>query len=198
MDERIETLDETNQTQLYEKYYGQFNPQGVYLEINNEYARFRTNAEIGNGVSMDVWNGETVRISVPCLNASRANYCLEKLEQEIITVMDGIEVNWNGSNHVGRLTENAEEARDEIDRFINENVSEDEVVEAWEAADWFAPCKHELGVTSKSTDHELDILAEKYEDELETNQIVSGISEYLYELRKQLQDNEEWEKEEVA
>lgn len=193
MDERIELLDTSEQTQLYNKYYGQCNPQDVYLEINSDYARFRSNAEIGNAVTMDVWNGETVRIACPCFTASVANYWLENLEKEIITVMDGIEVEWDGNNHVGHLTEEAEGAVQEIDECLNNNIQEGECVEDWDASDWFAPCKNGLGVRHDSTDAELDALAEKYEAELEPHQVVSGISEYLYDLRRELQDKEDEE-----
>ena len=90
---------------------------------------------IGNGVPMDVWNGRTLRMSVPhnVNGPDLADY----LEGEGIGLLEAIHaghsVRWDGSNHVGRLTDAAHVAKEKLEEAL---LAFDSTVQIWTAHEY--------------------------------------------------------------
>lgn len=102
---------------LYMHYPGQHEPQGAYVQLHPDgEVEFGVNGEIGNAVPEAVFHDRIVRICGvdPYLSLKG----LDKLHREIRPMLEDIaaghSIEWNGNNNVGRLTEEADEARERI------------------------------------------------------------------------------------
>lgn len=101
-------------------YRGQCNPQGRFFEVDSDgLVEVDVNPEIGNGVPAKVWNGELRRISIPhgmtraqIVEFYRAN------RADFAALVSGLSVRWDGSNHVGVLTEAAQAAEERLDGLL--------------------------------------------------------------------------------
>ena len=131
---------------LYKLYPGQNQPQRAFVSLDEEgTVRAGINYEIGGAVPMDVWHGRTLRWSVsPYANGDSLADLLEsdKVRALFERVRNGHSVEWNGSNMVGRLDEDAKEASEELEQIFAEESSEYELAQVCGAyefiADWFS------------------------------------------------------------
>lgn len=97
-------------------YPGQTNPQGRFFEIDSDgLVEVDVNPEIGNGIPSKVWNGELRRFAIPH-GMTRAQiiefYRANRTDFQVL--VSGLSVKWDGSNHVGVLTDVAQEAEDRL------------------------------------------------------------------------------------
>jgi len=101
---------------LYLHYSGQHEPQPAFVQIHKDgEVEFGVEHNI-NGVSEAVFNGRIARIDdvdqYLTLNG------IDKLHKEIRPLLEeiaaGHSIEWNGQNHVGRFTEEADEARERL------------------------------------------------------------------------------------
>jgi hypothetical protein len=124
---------------LYLLHSGQTEPQGAYVQLHQDgEVEFGVNGEIGNAVPEAVFQDRIVRICGidPYLSLKG----IDKLHKEIRPLLEeiaaGHSIEWNGNNHVGRLTEEAQEARDTLDERLHRTdwQSYDQVIpdEYWE------------------------------------------------------------------
>lgn len=122
---------------LYKRYPGQSQPQRAHIELDEEgTVTAGINGEIGNAVPMDVWHGRTLRWSVSpyafgpsledLINSPRVIELFERVHA-------GRTVEWDGSNHVGRLDEDAEAAALELEAIFAPDSGEYDLVQACEA-----------------------------------------------------------------
>lgn len=126
---------------LYRKYDGQVNPQPAYLELDSEggvlvYA----DPTIGSGMSFDVWHGRSLCWPIPWnLSVTGIDWMLDKYAETLQKIHDGHTVEWDGSNHVGRLTDEAKELSDDLDFELDGRAIFDEshFDQIWDAVDWF-------------------------------------------------------------
>lgn len=99
----------------------------------------------GDGTPEPVWHGRWIRWSIqPCTNYALLKDALGEegaLSALLDRVIAGHEVRWNGNNHVGHLTEDAAEASQAIEHYL-ESIDRVNLCR-WRAADWFAPSKEE-------------------------------------------------------
>lgn len=109
---------------LYLKYDREINPQGAYIEIDEDgEVTASSNAEIGNGIPNFVWHGRTRRIPCPygVVGSSLADYLEGDEGKELLErIHVGHTVEWDGNNHVGSVTEDAQEAERELERALQE------------------------------------------------------------------------------
>lgn len=122
---------------LYYIYPNQTGPQPAYVELDPETGVVSSdyNSEIGNAVPVGVWHGLIRRYSVsPCVLGGELDECLASSEFLSLAerVSAGYSAQWDGSNYVGRLTDDARAAEDEIEALLA-GLSEAEV---WDAAEW--------------------------------------------------------------
>lgn len=178
---------------LYLKYRGQSDPQPCYVELDCEREKLSAEADtaIGPGTPTRVWHGRAIRWAIPVLTESAAEGLLLDLIPLAQRIVDGYSCEWDGRNHVGRLTEDAQEAADAICDLCDRDWSKREVLSVWDAHDWYAQCgghrelARELGITAETTDAELDAVAEREEDSAAPARI-EGIERYLRDLREEL------------
>ena len=140
--EQIMSLD-GQELPLYCKYSSQCNPQParIYLCIDGRVCAGYS-GEIGNGRPADEWHGVTLTWNItPFLSGDKIIELLT--EDENITallnrVYTGHDQKWDGSNWVGTLTDDAQDAHDRLEEIFAE-VDGD--VEVWSVADWlFSSC----------------------------------------------------------
>ena len=106
----------------------------------------------------------------------------------------GHSVFWDGSNHVGRLTEDAADAMAEIEREIAASADDDDYIQVWDAGDWLQLSSAEdLEITAETTDEELDAIAKRLTDEAKHEGVdeIEGLDSYLDDMRQRVIDEAE-------
>jgi hypothetical protein len=187
------TLEEViSGTELYERYPGQTQPQDVCVELDcaHRVLRARSNPEVGNAVTSDVWHHHTLRWTIPTLREEPANQLLHEVAWLAERVCDGYKSVWDGNNHVAEYDADADEAQEAIELVCN-RADSDDAVRVWEASDWLGGIGNEaaqileLGITGAMSDEALSDLRERIEVEAagEDVDIVEGLEEYLERLR---------------
>jgi hypothetical protein len=124
-------------------YPRQDHPQPCYLELNLRTGHLSADysGEIGNAVSIEVWNGVIRRYPIPILRNDSANALMHKIAPLAQQVIEDSEIRWNGHDHVGVLGAAAERAEQIIKRIIA--PYDDDLY--WEhAADWLADNRQDL------------------------------------------------------
>jgi hypothetical protein len=182
---------------LYLQYRGQHGAQPVYVQLDCEAETLSAEVDgsIGPGTPARVWHGRAIRWSIPALTESAAEGLLLDLIPLAQRVVDGYECRWDGSNHVGRLTEDAREAAEAI-RDLCDRDWEGQTIEAWDAYEWFGPvgngdCQRKaIGITAETTDEELAAIVTREENEAHPR-ILNGAAEYLRNLRDGAREAEE-------
>lgn len=187
---------------LHCKYQGQSDQQRVYLEINpeNDTMTMWFDGEIGNAVPVAVYNGRILRCYFPTNYIPRdPNEFMRVRSEEIDAIISGHSVEWDGSNHVGKLTDEAQETLDKLRDEI-ECMNDDEGLKIWDAEEWLSGCRMhkrgegiayaDCGITPDTTDDELNKLAEKLESETTPGEcdMIDGVLEYLTAERDMLRD----------
>lgn len=120
---------------LHCRYGDRVDPQPAYVEIDEDGAVFADyDGEIGNAVPMTVWHKRTLRVPVApeadCTDL--AAYLRGPGLALLQRIHDGHTVEWDGSNHVGALTSDAEAALDQLGAELQDLPT----VEIWTAEDW--------------------------------------------------------------
>jgi hypothetical protein len=185
---------------LYNKYTSQTNPQPAYITIYPD--GYRAVADwsgiVGPGQSMESWLGHEITIDVN--ESAKGDAIADMLESETFQTLaericDGHSIVWDGNNHVGRLTDDAQEAKDELEEFVSKEL-EGEEAEIWEIGEWMDGITYydngnysiqEIGdITAKTTDEELEAMEEKIQSMADDGnvEISDSISDWLESLRK--------------
>lgn len=193
----IDRLEADNE--LYCQYQTQCTPQPVRLSLDLEDGRLRAYywSEIGNGFLMSSHCGLDVEWSIPPLTIQGFDNIVEQIEEDLKTILKGSEILHDGSNYVGRLTEEAQDARDRVEEAIerfkwNNSHDDGNIYMLWQAGDWLIDFDPTTVITSKSTDFEIEKIAEEMTEEAKDDGYdVEGIEEYLIRARNELEEEEE-------
>lgn len=177
-------------TALHHRYRGQTSAQPAHVELDCDTGELSAshNTEIGSGVPVKVWHSRTLRWRIPALTAEAANALLEEIAPLCERIVAGYEKVWDGNNHVGQFDDDAIAARDEVYALCDRNWSEGEVIEVWDAADWYGAVgrveaqANSLGITATTTDEELAAIEEREENEA-APRLLEGLSRHLKMLR---------------
>lgn len=189
-------------TPIYLRYDGATRPQSAHLDIDLERKRadWEANPEVGNAVPSGVWQRVVVRVGCsPLLSRSRLEGLSADLSPLVDRVCGGGTVEWDGSNRVGVLDDDATEAVAEIERVLE---SEDGDIDEWEAGEWLAVRTDSDGVTTiaYTDDAPLRITSETTDDEIWAmvqridatsagdGMILYGVEEHLLGLRRDARD----------
>lgn len=112
--------DKETSAPLYLKYAGQCVPQNAHVTVyaGSDEAEYEADTSIGNGsINMDVFNGKAVRYSVPNVLNEKG---IERLHEEIAPLLkrvaEGVEL--DSYNEKGKLNEDATEANEELESFL--------------------------------------------------------------------------------
>jgi hypothetical protein len=125
---------------LYHRYQSQTEAQGAYVQLTEDGAVSADwDGEI-NSTPADVWHNRTLRWSVPA--DIRGDELADLLESaDVIAlfnrVYNGHNVEWDGSNYVGRLDDDADDASDELAQIFEGELNSGEYGAAvWDAREW--------------------------------------------------------------
>lgn len=108
-------------------YPGQFRPQEAFFELTegSDLILPEWNAEIGNAVPFSVYYGRDRRYHFsPQLKLAAVNRLGRTILPLLERVRAGISVNWDGSNYIASLSDDARSAENEI-RCIIATAEED-------------------------------------------------------------------------
>lgn len=117
----------------------------------------------------------------------------EKLQPLVDRVHAGHEVDWNGSNMVGKLNEDAQEAEEEInylfDRLAPDEWTREGVV-IMPADEWIHDTRFD-DITATMTDEELEAVAAEYERAAKRDgaYLIGSVLEALKEAREELKSD---------
>jgi hypothetical protein len=118
----------------YRQYPGQLQPQPGYIELDGNSVTADYSGEIGNAVPADVWHNRRLRWYI---NGAMAGSDINNLIDEITPLLEivhaGHDEDWDGSNWVGVLTDEAQEASEQIERICADYRPS---VEAWDVDTW--------------------------------------------------------------
>ena len=123
---------------LYVRYDRQTKAQPAHIELQQDGTLSAgVCGEIGNAVPEDVWHGRRLWWGIA---AEMTGAAVAELLQEIAPlaqrVLDGWDEKWDGNNNVGTLTDDAQEAHDEIEAVCNETGKSEDRASVWDAAEW--------------------------------------------------------------
>lgn len=193
----VRVIQVEDHAELHLQYRGQTSPQDVFVELDCEERTLhaQANGEIGNAVPARVWHRRALRWGIPALTADAANDLLERIAPIAAEVCEGYESHWNGSNHVGRYSADAEAAIEAIEALCEAAGGEGEELTAWDAEEWIGGIgsrraqRASLGITAGTTEAELDAIVERLEEEAERDGVVvEGLRRYLHGLQAEALD----------
>lgn len=187
-------------TNLYHRFPGQTSAQPCYVSLDPASGALSTDwsGQVGAGVPEAVWHHRVLRWKIPALRESAQAALLAKLVPLAERICAGHSVEWDGSNNVGRLTDDAAAANQEAallcSSYSYENSDSELVV--WEASDWYASLgSHEaqaehLGIAATTSDEQLDAIAREQLEEASAEGVaeLENLERHLRDLRTCMQD----------
>lgn len=194
---------------LYQKRRGQYLPDPAYVYFDPERRLFWADAHPRESTPSKVYSKRVIQWGIPVLRAHVVNDWMEELIPYAQRIVKGYEEVWNGNNYVGRYSEDAQEAIDDIASELAQDWGENDFVQVWDAEDYLSgQSPEEVGITLGMSDSELDTLADKIRDEAVNVDVLINLIprlEYLHNyLNNEFRDiwkaaigrpptNEEWD-----
>lgn len=202
----VRIIECTEPTELYRHYDGQTEPQPAYIELDTQAGTLLAtyNAEIGNGIPFSAYHGLDRRYSIPIITAEAANHIMREIAPLADRVIAGTEAEWDGSNTVAKLNDDAHAAEDEIEKILGcgypyseHPFTDEDLVAVWDVDGAVNGDEvEEYGITADTTDERLDEIAAEITQNLadcgESGvAVVTGLDAYLAGLRQELQEQQE-------
>ncbi|MFE1358873.1 helix-turn-helix domain-containing protein [Streptomyces harbinensis] len=188
-------------TELHRHYSREHKAQPTYIELDLEDGVMLADydSEVGGGSPEAVHHGRVRRYRIPVLTAAAANSLMEELKPLAQRVLDGATIEWDGSNKVGRLNDDAAQAEAEISDRLDiegEDWDESETVAEWDIdGATNGNEREEYGITATTSDERLEEIAATILDDLaEVSE--SGVAvcpellPYLKQLREEAADED--------
>lgn len=132
-------------------------PAKVYLYVNPETGAIYCETWTGgDGIPMPVYHERLLRWPIQPLTADAANDLMRQAAPLAARLIAGYEVRWDGNNNRGALSDDAEDANNEIgDLCEAAGQSESDLVHVYEAGDWLQDVSNdELGLRANMTAEE--------------------------------------------
>ena len=138
---------------VHHHYAGQIDLQPAYVEMDEDGAvTLDVDSEIGSGMPVNVWTNRTLRWRVDArLTALELRTLLDEIKPLLQEIHDGQDVQWDGGNQRGKLTDAASAASDTIESICFERMTESGGVQ--DAGDWWSGDPPDVAMTA--TDAEL-------------------------------------------
>jgi hypothetical protein len=156
---------------LYCMYPSQVNAQPAYIELGEGGEISASySGEIGNAVPVTVWNGRDTRVAVS--NSVSGDALADYLESpEFLELAEkyyaGHSIEWDGSNHIGTTTIEAQQALDDIEQA----ASQLDDAEIYDASQWLDGCAVLPELLEEGS---VLNLVGRYECAADANQIING------------------------
>jgi hypothetical protein len=123
----------------------------------------------------------------------------KKIRPLLIRVAAGHTTHWNGNNMVGRLTDDAKEASDEIEEIVSGNFRGEgwdwtEDTQVWDASEWLAACGYltaakDYGLRLDSTKEEIAAIEKRMESAARGDYVVlTDIDSAIDRMKEALQE----------
>jgi len=188
---------------LYHRYSGENNPQEAFISVQPEHGCISAdwNGNIGSSVASNVWHRREFMFLVsPELTAQEINDLMEEIQPLADILYDGFSSDWDGSNYVGELNEDAQAAHERISEICGSTVTRSGGV--WDASDWMQAGVTGQGtagitlllddpvvITPETSDEEIDSIESRIE-EIATGDGVTlnGLFSYLMYLRTETRE----------
>jgi hypothetical protein len=172
---------------LWHVYSGELHPQDAFVELDPAQRRAEAdwNAEVGSAVPMRVWHGRCLRYGVdPALSGEQIADLLDDddVQALMLRICEGHSVEWDGSNEVGALTADAQEAFEALDALLRQVPGEAEI---WDA-DYIAEgARLDPALTADSTDEDIQEIARGIEADAKDEHayITCDVADVLADLR---------------
>ena len=166
----------------------------------------------GDGTPMDEWHNRTLtwgfglRGDLSVIDRDALADDLQpggRLHTLLARVHAGHSVDWDGSNHVGDLTDDASTASEQIDRLLSsDDYCDKDAPEVWDAIDWLTALGStpavlaDLGLTVTATDDEIAAaatLADKWaaSDDCELIDTADAIKTLIDEIKAKMADDDD-------
>lgn len=188
------TIRPVRGSDLHHTYPGQLKPQPVYVYLDCQTRTLSAayDSEIGNGVPAAQYAGLVQAWEIPALRADAANTLLDEIAPLAERVCGGFvaEYDQNG-NLVAEFDEDAEQAREEIEKLCDQS-GVDDMLNVWDAADWLgsigslARQAESCGITHRTTEEELDTIQERLQAEARAEGVdeLDGLRKHLRRMRE--------------
>ncbi len=175
----------------------------LYINPAKRWAALETYSP-GQAVDFDQWHHRHLTISVktygggPVDGPALVDWLRDDEGQELLSrICDGHSIEWNGNNHVGRLTDDAEDAYNELSMELADADALPEPAGLWDVGDWLDgvgrdAVREEYGITADTTESELYAIAKRIDEEAANeNVVLYGTWEYVVQLREKAAEEEE-------
>jgi hypothetical protein len=162
------------------------------LDLEDGEVSVTTGHYQGDGIPMREWHGEiqSWKFGSTCISGEQLEKLVQKALPLLARVNDGGYIEWDGSNHVGQLNEDASDAERELEDLL-EQVEGD--IEAWQAGDWFCEYRDSQFLQELSDAGSVEALIEQLESEVDHDTVIEGLSSYIEErVEEFLKAIEEW------
>lgn len=199
-----------NAPPLYHHYPRQMEPQPAYLEMDEDgEISADWNGEIGNAVPASVWHNRTLRWDVaPAARDGVVDGWLDGTDEHLAALLArvhaGHTVEWDGNNHVGRLTDDACEASQDAQDYLTALRDHGDIEAAvYRVSEWMGPSTRHVDdaeividgdptcdiITAATTDEELEAIADGIEAAAGCDGIflADDVMDWLREERDQLE-----------
>lgn len=193
----VRIIETASEDALYRRYDGQSSPQPCYIELDltNGTLSADYNSEVGNAVPSTVRNGFERRYDIPAVTGSVADDLMRRIAPLADRILADWDSEWNGSNTVAVLGEDATEAENEIVEMLEsdeDDADDEELVTVWGVDGVITGSEaDEYGITAETTDERLDEIEEEIRKgliDISPNGVVvlDGIDRHLRELRDEM------------
>ena len=159
--------------------------------------------EIGNAVPASVWHGRARRYQLPSPYLTREHIVefMKDAAPLCEIVCDEYEERWNGSNHVGELTEEGEDAEFALRSMLESHrIDSDYEIVVMDAGDWYEPCQDEILdrlVSGEDAATVLDQMKDEYHYD-HRPLVIERVNQYIEYLEELLHERIEAHLERIA
>jgi hypothetical protein len=199
-DVTVTVIETKSEYDLHCHYSGQTQRQGCYIELDcpNKTLSAHYNSEIGNAIPFSVYHGHDQWFGINLMRGSTADALMEEILPLAQRVVDGYDSVWNGSNHIAKFTDDAQNAIDEIEAICDSAEGD---LEVWDAGDWLGEVTHQTDtaveiegvgtITAQTTDDELEEMERKIDAMAEDEGVfLNAVDRLLDEYRSECVDED--------
>jgi len=171
----------------------------LYLAVSEDGISLHTSTcHGGDATPIEVYHGRVLHYTVASAYSGSVVIARDTLAEDLreggqLTALlervhAGLSVEWNGNNHVGRLTADAEDAAEDMNALLDRDDSRyvDTSWGVWDAEDWLVG---DHGITAETTDWQIAALAAEYTAQAVLDHVrFANMFEVLTDIRGRLRE----------